>query len=41
MAMNLDAMPVDDNITLNQLKMDLELLWIAREDRFQLALSNA
>ena len=41
MAMNLDAISVDDDIALYQLKVDFELLGIAGEDRFQLALSDA
>ena len=41
MAMNLDAMSVDDDITLDQLKVDLELFRITRKDRLQLALSDA
>jgi hypothetical protein len=41
MAMNLHAMSVDNDITLDQLKVDLELFRIARENRLQLALSDA
>jgi hypothetical protein len=40
MAMDLDAMSVDDDITLNQLKVDLKLFRVAREDGLQLALSD-
>ena len=40
MAMNLDAMSFDDDITLDQLKVDLELFRIARKDRLELALSD-
>jgi hypothetical protein len=41
MAMDLDAMSIDDDITLDQLKVDFKLFRIAREDCLQLALSDA